>query len=229
MKEKDFGVKWFNTIFYPNQRTARAVFLEEKIIPRLRQEEITLFTPWGPRYDWLNRGSSINFDDREIVVLKFLAMILQKFRENMPEKNFKWLFLGANLYGTVINKLPEGVVSQYFVSLESWLKIILPEAEFHLWSEFTELAERYRELVRDNFFQFVDLHLLNMAEKTAGAMGLGSNPKDYLVERLAEALFIEETFKPIKISCVGKYKDDKVDYQLPRLYFLSAEMWAPWL
>jgi len=60
-------------------------------------------------------------------------------------------------------------------------------------------------------------------------MGKGGDPKEYLVERLAEAMFIETTLHPIKISCVARHKDDKVDWELPRLYFLPERLHAPWL
>ncbi len=229
MKEQDLGVKWFNTIFYPQKKTARAVRYEDGVLPRLREQEVTLFTPWGPRYSWESRGVSIKEGDREVEVLNFLATLLNEWRENMPDKNFRWVFLGADLYGTRINKLPKEVVSDYFANLAEWLVQILPEVEFRLWSEFDEAAEGYRQTIRKNFDHFVDHDLWLRADQTAQAMDKGGDPSEYLVERLAEAMFIEATLRPIKISCVRRDKDDKVDWELPRLYFLLEHLHAAWL
>lgn len=229
MKGENSGIKWFNTVFYPERKTARAVRYEDGILPRLYEREITLFTPWGPRYDWESRGLDINAEDKEVEVLNFLAALLAEWQEKMPNKNFRWVFLGADLYGTRINKLPSEIVTKYFTNLTEWLAQVLPEAEFLLWSGFNEAAEEYRQKIWTNFDDFVDCNLLCRTEKTAHAMAKGGNPKEYLVERLAEAMLIEKTLCPIKISCVARHKDDKVDWELPRLYFLPEHLQAPWL
>ncbi len=229
MKEQDIGIKWFNTVFYPQKKTARAARYEDGVLPRLHGQEVTLFTPWGPRYSWESRGVRIREEDREVEVLNFLATLLNEWRKNIPDKNFHWVFLGADLYGTRINKLPKEVVSNYFANLVEWLTRILPESEFRLWSEFSEGAEEYRQRIWANFDNFVDDKLLLRTNQTAQAMGKGGDPKEYLVERLAEAMFIETTLHPIKISCVARHKDDKVDWELPRLYFLPERLHAPWL
>lgn len=228
MKEENRGIKWFNTIFYPQNKKARAVRYEDGVLPRFYEREITLFTPWGPRYGWKSRGLDIKKEDKEVEVINFLATLFKELRENMPDKNFRWIFLGADLYGTRINNLPEEVVAGYFVSLAKWLAQILPEAELRLWSEFDKIADVYRQKIWTDFENFVDTNLLIRTEKTAQAMANGSNPKEYLVERLAEAMLVEEIFHPIKISCVARHKDDKVDWELPRLYFLPEYLHAPW-
>ncbi len=227
MKEKDLGVKWFNTIFYPQRKTGRAVRYEDGVLPRLREKEVTLFTPWGPRYSWETRGEFIQNEDKEVKVLYFLAEMLGEWKTNMLGKAFRWVFLGADLYGFRINPLPVEVVKHYFDSLAKWLPQILPGAEFHLWSEFDEKAEIYRRKVRDNFDEYIPLVLLWRAMETA--KHIGGDPKQYLIERLAEAMLIEETLHPIKISCVARNKDDTVDWELPRLYFVPEHLLAPWL
>ncbi|HEY4496773.1 MAG TPA: hypothetical protein VI432_01310, partial [Candidatus Paceibacterota bacterium] len=88
-------------------KTARAVRLEDGVIPRLKEESVTFFTPWGPRYDYEVRGSEIEDSHREIDLLKFLARILGEFKKNMPGRKFRWIFLGADLYGVKINHLPQ--------------------------------------------------------------------------------------------------------------------------
>ena len=229
MKEQDLGVKWFNTVYYPERKTSRAVRYEDGVLPRLRQKEIFLFTPWGPRYNWDSQGIKIHDEDKEMKVINYFAGILSDWQKNMPDKNFNWIFLGADLYGTNINRLPKMEVGQYFSNLNECLREIIPIAEFKLWSEYNLQAESYRKIIRKDFNLFVDSKLLSRASQTAKTMGKGGDPRDYLTERLAEAMLIEASFKPIKISCVARNKDDVVDYDLPRLYFLPSELNAPWL
>lgn len=203
--------------------------MEDGILPRLREQNICFFTPWGPRYSWQVRGSVIREGDNEVGTLKFLRTILDEMSPRMADKNFRWVYLGANLYGTRLNGLPRGVVSSYFGSLSKWLATLLPEIEFRLWSEFDEMAEPYRRQVYDDFSHYMNPELLRRTALTARVMGRGSDPKAYLVERVAEALLIEEQLKPIKVSCVKPEKDAVVDVHLPRLYVVPEELRAPWM
>ena len=227
MREKDPGVKWFNTVFYPRQKTARAVRYEDGVLPRLRSEEVQLFTPWGPRYHWQERGVEIGSDDKEIEVLFFFSQMLARWQENMPGKKFNWLFLGADLYGTKINRLPEEPVGAYFSSLRIWLAVILPQAEFRLWSEFDSIAQPLREKIRPDLKNRLTYTIFDRAFDASAKMG--GQAEDYLTERLTEAEVIETLYRPIKISAVGRHKDDGVDGNLPRFYFLPERLWAPWL
>ena len=227
MREQDLGVKWFNTVFYPREKTARAARYEEGVLPRMRENEVRLFTPWGPRYYWQERGTDIDEDDKEIEVLDFFSRMLARWQENMPGKKFTWLFLGANLYGTRINKLPEEPVNDYFTSLRLWLAGILPQAEFHLWSEFDLTAQPLREKIRPDLKNRLTYTIFDRALNASAKMG--GQVEDYLTERLTEAEIIETLYRPIKISAVGRHKDDGVDGNLPRLYFLPERLWAPWL
>lgn len=229
MKEMDTGVKWFNTIFFPQRKTARAARYEDGVLPRLREKDITLFTPWGPRYGWEDRGTVIQEGDKEVEVLSVLTKLLGELQQNMPDKSFRWVFLGADLYGTRINNLPDEVVARHFDSLALRLNRVVPSAEFLLWSELDNIAEEYRREVCADFDSLISHSILTRAHQTAHAMGRNSSAKEYLVERLAEAMVIEHTLKPIKISCVARYKDDDVDWELPRLYFLPERLHAPWL
>ena len=113
-------------------------------------------------------------------------------------------------------------------SLGEWVIQIIPNAEFLLWSEFDEAAEPYRQEVREHFDKYVDVYLLDRAVSTAKKMN-GGDAREYLIERIAEGMFIEERFSPIKVSCVARHKDDKVDRELPRLYLVPEQLHAPWL
>lgn len=227
MKERDSDVKWFNTEFYPHNRVASAVRYEDGILPRLCEAEVNFFSPWGPRYSWEARGMVIEPKDREVATLQFLAGLYGEVLRGMPSKGLHWIFLCADLYGTKINDLSDEPVSEYFASLRSWLAEILPLAEFRLWSEFSNQAEPCRELVRVNLSQIVGQSILTRAVQTSQKMG--GNATDYLVERLAEAMLIEELYHPIKVSLAPKGKDAEVDYRLPRLYLLPEDLQAPWL
>lgn len=161
--------------------------------------------------------------------MNFLAGLFGELKRNMPDKNFRWVILGADLYGTRINNLPIDITSEYFESLTDWLHQILPIAEFQIWSQFDDSAERYRQMVRENFDTLVSEHLLSRANQTAQAMERNSSATNYLVERFAEAMLVESILKPIKISCAPRHKDDSVDWELPRLYFLPDSLHVPWL
>lgn len=228
-EQKDRGVVWFNTVFYPKRKTARAMRYEDGVLVRMKEDEVRLFTPWGPRYSWKERGIAIRDADKEAQVIEHLSEMLREWQKNMPEKRFSWLFLGADLYGTKVNALPKEVVSDYFGNVQALILANIPMAEFRLWSSFDAEAETYRELVRADFRKYVDANLLTRAENTARGLRTGGDPKVYLVERFAEAMLIEERFRPVKISCVGRHKDAKVDHELPVLYFLPEELHAPWL
>lgn len=229
MKEQDAGVKWFNTVFYPKNRKGSAVRYEDGILPRLRKDNITFFTPWGPRYDYEKRGVIVRESDREVEVLKFLTNLFAEIKKNMPDKNIQWIFLGADLYGTRINSLPEEIVRDYFSSLSRALVQLIPMVEFRLWSQFDSEAEEYREMIRVDFKDMINQSVVYRAEETARRMKRNSSAKEYIVERIAEAMLIEATFAPIKISCVAKHKDHGVDGNLPILYLLPENLQAPWL
>jgi len=210
-------------------RVARSVRIEDGILPRLREHNVNLFTPWGPRYSWESRGGIIRDGDKEVSTLKFLKVIWDQLSGNMPDKSLHWTFLGADLYGTRLNGLPEDVVGEYFASLSGWLSQILPEVEFRLWSKYDSTAQPYRQRVTSSFELHVGPELLRRTSQTAHTMGRDGDPKAYLVERLAEAMLIEDLLHPIKISCVRRHKDDQVDANLPRLYVVPESLTAPWM
>jgi len=225
-------VKWFVMEFYPSRRVGRAVLLEEKLIPRLEEGEITFFTPWGPRYSYLERGTTIKPSDKEWLTLDYLSKSMEEIKSHAEWRKVHWIFLAADLYGTKINGLPEEAVREYFMSLQEAINEIIPQAEFQYWSEYGSIAMPYRasmsELIDSGFCQ-LDTDLLKRAQTTASKMQRNSDPTEYLMERAIEAMVIEEMYQPIKLSCVERYKDDKVDLGLPRLYIVPEELTAPWM
>ncbi len=234
MKQNDSGVKWFVTDYYPSHRTGRAVHMEGKngILDRLSRKEITFFTPLGPRYDWEKRGIKVLLDDAEARLLRFLKQnVYMPMEVLFSRKDFKWIFLGADSYGSNINNLPSDVVRNYFLEMGNLVKTIFPnpKVSFELWSSYEELAMPYKEKVQLDIAKYVPSHIRSNAKSVAEKMGLGGNHSEYLVERVAEALLIDDLYHPIKISCVARYKDDYVDVNLPRLYLVPSSNHAPWM
>ena len=224
----DKATKWFNCEFYPKNKIQRAIRYEDGILPRIKEEEIVLFTPWGPRYK-SERGTKVTKNDHEVKTLIFLKDVLKKFYENMPGKKFRWLFLGADLYGTKINRLQEDDVKSYFFELKRWVIDLIGIADFQLWSEYDVEAESFRQETRKKLKYLISQSIYSRAVRTANGMGKGSDAEEYLVERLAEAMLIENKFRPIKVSCVNREKDVQVDWELPVLYILPDELKNPWM
>lgn len=232
MKEQDGAVKWFNCEFYPRHKVMNAVLYHEKVLPRLRQDEVTFFTPWGARKEHARfcgervKASILCGVDPEYATLMFLAGLYREICEGLAPKRVRWILLGADLYATRINHVYPEWVDGYMKHLEAWVKQEMPSAEFYHWSTFDQVAEHYREIARDNLCTLIGLSTRERAERTAQYMG--GNADEYLVERIAEALFVEHHFHPIKISLVPKHKDAKVDCELPRLYLVPEKLRAPW-
>jgi len=227
----DTALQWFQCEFYPQRKTGRAMNFEgpEGVLGRFARSEINLFTPWGPRYDWEERGATIQPGDKEMLLLEFLSRLLSDLRQNMSDREFRWHFLAADLYGVEINGLPPEIVDGYYTSLEQALAAHLPEAKLLRWSAFDDEAAPYRADVRSNFTDEFDRALVARAVRTAEAMGRGGDAKAYLVERLAEARLVNDKWRPVKVSCVGRHKDQGVDGPLPVLYFVPPELHAPWM
>lgn len=232
MSEQDLFVKWIRTEFHPKNRAARAVLFEEMIIPRFREDVITLFTPWGPRYGWKNRGVMIAENDSEYRLLTHLAGLYDQIRNRAEGRQIDWVFLAADLYGTRINDLPADIVSEYFANLERVIALVLPIARFEYWSDYDVTASVYRQAIKsaiESMFCQIDENLFKRAKTTASKFQESGDPTDYLIERATEAILIEEKYHPIKISCAPRHKDDKVDLNLPRLYVVPENLMAPWL
>ena len=231
MKEEDCLVKYFINVIYPGRKKGTAIGFEDGIIPRLRKDHINFFTPWGPRYSWKERGVTINEDDKEIQLLKLFSLFLEELKSiKTIKKKINWIFLGADIYGYKINNIPEDVVKEYFSSLKYWLKQIIPESEFKLWSEFNYLSKFLRSdvsnfLTKDNW---VRLDKRNKKSNISLNPIMGST-KDYIFERLLEAYLIECLYQPVKISCAPSYKDWILDLDLPRLYITPSHLQVPWL
>lgn len=229
MKEQDLGVKWFNTLFYPEHRVARAVRYHDPdgTLTRLRAPKITLFTPWGPCYNQ-HRPLAERGYTRERRTLEYLASLLTQWQSKLHEREWKWIILAADRYGTTLNSLPESWVEEYFGEVQALTRSIFPAASFERWSTHAEVANEERERATWELNQRVSWSIQERARKTAGRRSFG-DPNAYLVERLTEAFYHERTEHPIKISLAPPHKDSQVDADLPRLYLVPEELRTPWL
>ena len=219
--------------------------LTQKRIIASRDSALRLFTPWGPPY---NKEALDLREGSEIKTLKKLAEIARLFASY--EIDVQWVILGADLYGTEINRLgrldgppriSEEVVKRYFSNLNRALLVRLPQAKLYLWSqirfEHQTAYSRYQEDYNtERIGQLIGETLLKQMTYTAKLICRLSSKEEaeimalrYLKERISEALLVEEIWQPIKISLAPPGKDEIVDMNLPRLYLIPKELQTPWL
>ncbi|OHB20199.1 MAG: hypothetical protein A2666_00965 [Parcubacteria group bacterium RIFCSPHIGHO2_01_FULL_47_10b] len=228
---EDPSFRWFHTIFYPTHKTESAYRYEEEdgVCSRMLEKRVTLFTPWGPKYSCQEKGVTLLSGSPETKTLLRLREIWDMLTMHMPDRTFSWEFLFADWYGYGINNLPQPSVLEYFRNMEYMLAEYLPDAVFTYWSAMRELAQPFREHAHVHLETMVSSEVVQDAQATAQKLGCAGNPSDYLVERIAEARFIEETLHPVKISCVRSQKNREVDGNIPCLYLLPQRFHAPWL
>lgn len=211
--------------YYFEYGEAKVARFNEGIIPRLGAKEGIFFTPLGPRYDFDLRGDEILAHHAEMKLLEFLSNWLKTWPAEFATPT-TWIFLAADYYGTDINRLPAAKVNKYFISFEEKVKSLMgSKAKFVKWSEEREKATAYRETAQSRY-SMLRARTLGRAELIAARKG--GDAKQYLVERITEALYMEAKFKPIKISCANPQDDGDVDMHLPRLYVVPEHLRKPW-
>lgn len=217
---------------------------QERIITS-RDNTLQLFTPWGPPY---NKDALNLREGPEIKTLKKLAEIARIFTSHKID--IQWIILGADLYGTEINRLgslngppriSEEVVKRYFSNLGRALSVRLSKSKLYLWSQIRSKyqtayfayqqeydSEKIKRLIGESSLKQMVYTArlichLNSSEE-AEIMALR-----YVQERICEARLIEAIWHPIKISLAPRHKDEIVDMELPRLYLIPKELQTPWL
>lgn len=216
---------WFRNNYH-HYRRARAERFDDGIIPRLEAGQIKFFTPWGPRYDYQIRGEEVLQEHAEERLLEFLAAWLKSWPEEHAA-NISWIFLAADSYGTEVNKLPSTVVENYFRSIRTRVDFHFgSKAQFVYWSQLREVAMPYRKTAELRHLPLLNPEILKRAERIAARRG--GDAKQYLIERMAEALYMEAIHKPIKVSCASRQDDGGIDLNLPRLYIVPNILHRPW-
>lgn len=203
----------------------------ERIIERLMQPAIvTLFIPWGVA-EWRNIGT------RERSAMDAIDAV--RARLGCRAIANRVVLMPADLYATEVNgKLKADAVTAYFDSVTEEAQdrgyTVMP------WSVIRSgNNERYRQLASDltpeKIEEMISPSVTNKAYEAA-KRNSGYTDEDsirassfaYLRERISEAVIIEETLAPIKLSMAPKNKDNDVDMSLPRLYILPDELVLPW-
>jgi hypothetical protein len=211
------------------ENSIQAQKFPNKVLLRLANGRINLFSPWGPRYSYKSRGTEIRAGDPEIDTLEEMGEVIEAVREAGISPTLYIMF--ADLYGTEINGLPEQAVEDYFRSLKETTEGIVDDCQVTRWSDIRK-ASRYEELkeeIERDFYYFIGPRTMRGMIRVSANF----NPKDpegaakrYGVERVAEAIIIDEWLEPIKLSLVRKEKD-VLDDPLPRIYVIRNR--GPWL
>lgn len=206
----------------------------EEIIKRLFNSrktgnQLTLFTPWGV-------GLKENLKVAELVLdrIRLISNLLSQ--RNL---NINCLLMPADLYATEINSIDSDLTTRYFEFVTK--EAVLRGFKVKPWSEIRqENLERYRVLLsqldKKVIREVLSYNTIDNAIEAAKRRNQGLSQKNienaafaYLRERICEAEIIEAVYKPIKISAVGKNKDNYVDCELPRLYIIPEKEQFPWL
>ncbi len=199
---------------------------------RLDRRRVCFFSPWGPRYK--KSDPYIKESDLEIKTLEEIGSFFEEVKRCGFSVDF--VVMPADFYGTNINNLSPPFVREYFNSLKviatSQLKDVC-NLTVKPWSRFkAERAAQYDDLRRkvemDSSAFFSDRQF-EEALKTArvfNSQNAYGSAWNYCVERVIEAILVEEAYKPIKLSLVRKEKDE-LDGSLKRIYVLQKK--APWL
>lgn len=192
---------------------------------------LCLFVPWGVR----PKGE---FGDPEKAVLEKIRSL--QVTLNKRGVNAQVLIMPADLYATEVNRqVSSNEATRYFDNVTLWSNLtgffVKP------WSEIRQnnlivYQKRSVQLTDGEIIKILGKNIVNEALEAAGRRS-GYNDKAeieksafaYLRERICEAEIIEAVYKPIKVSAVGKNKDNGVDRELPRIYILTSELQFPWL
>jgi len=222
---------------YLKEREIQPVVKQEEILSLLftakkKGTAIPFFSPWGPRYK--KNSPIINDEDLEIKTLQEIRSLFAGIKSKGYEIDF--VLMPADLYGTTINNLSSLFVRQYFNSLRERAVSNLGDVCtlcVKPWSAFKREREvKYitlREKIEAEFSTFISDAQFEKAFETAKVFNPANaygSAWNYCVERVIEALLIEEIYSPIKLSLVRKEKDD-LDGPLKRMYMIKNK--APWL
>jgi len=200
---------------------------ERLLLSRTNDNELIVFSPWGPKYS----------GEMDLIPeTKTLEEVRERLKFAQNKLKTRYLLMPADLYGTEINRLSESAVKGYFERLSQLTYQILGETtsvSIKPWSEIrSENYSRYEELLRKFTAEFDsqvgedEYRKAIRISKIFGSENPAESARRYCLERLIEAVLIDELFSPVKLSLVKKEKDI-LDGPLPRIYIISNR--APWL
>lgn len=210
--------------------TYTPVFPEQIIDRLLTSTPVTLFIPWGVR------------DNNQLGTRELAAMDrIDSIKRSLEEKNIpnRILVMPADLYAKVVNqKIPTDIVHDYFESVSQEAK----NRGYLVWSwseirnqnilRYNQLAQEFsNKRISEILSPAVVYKAYKAAQKNSGYLkeqDILNSSFSYLRERICEAIIVEETLRPIKVSMAPKNKDNDVDISLPRLYIVPEKLVLPW-
>lgn len=190
---------------------------------------LTLFVPWGTRLE-----GKIGPEPR--VLDKILEIQTRMQQRGM---NAQVLILPADIYATKINQVDPQWTVDYFTEIR-----MMAEArgfDVVSWSQLkadnqNEYDTISGKLDEETIQETISPYAIKGALLAAARRSGYNDPSDvrraafaYLRERICEGLMIDRLYKPIKLSCVSKKKDNDIDGPLPRMYMIPSELQFPWL
>lgn len=206
--------------------------LEQLIDARIKGTQLTLFSPWGPRYK--TTRTSILDSDPEVKTLTEVSDFLKRL--NNSGFSVRYVLMPADLYATEVNSLAASSVMPYFSNVASAAREIqggICELAVTPWSEIRsanlEKYESLRTSLDSDFSRSIRSGELRKALDVAKRYNPGdyeASARRYCIERVCEARIIEDVLSPIKLSLVRAEKD-ALDDPLKRIYIVSSQ--APWM
>ncbi len=196
---------------------------------RLAGVPLTLFVPWGVRPQGVIRLEPTVLD------------IVEKFQANIAKRNIptQVLLMPADIYATDINSINPRKTGNYFATIKE-----LAQAKGFMVKPWSEIREENRDEYERRSSELTPAEIDNLlgrgkvleAFSTSSRRSGYTRQRDieraayaYLRERVCEAEIVEAQYKPIKVSAVGKNKDNLVDRDLPRVYIVPEAYQFPWL
>jgi len=197
-------------------------------------EQITFFVPVGFRYKAKN-SLIIQNNDPEVVLLK-------KLREKYLEIRALWvegqiLFMYADDYAT-LNGIDRERSDTYYASLERVVRGIFKPEEYSIFLS-SDLYPENRDLgvgmTRDELIKVIWDNKRAVLLEQSGRMNAGRENSyitqkafEYARKRLEEAFYMMCLWEHvIKLSPVSPSLNDKIDMDMPTLYYFNQSEEAP--
>ncbi|HLE07255.1 MAG TPA: hypothetical protein VI933_01375 [archaeon] len=194
---------------------------------RVNDEEIQkrvndgiFFQPFGIAKDGI-------FDDRCKSAISFTENILRYLKKYGIDAEL--VLMPADAYAIDINGYSEDAVKRFISDMKDFCgRTSTPRVKVVEWSKIREENRNRYEEITSGFSMDNSLldKLLERAKRFSNLLPAES-ARRYASERFAEAIIIDETLKPIKISAANTDVDE-LDENLPRIYPEKIQRF-PWL
>lgn len=204
--------------------------VKRMIAARTSNKFLTLFVPWGVRPEGKPR-----LESQVMERIDNIKNILQT-----RGINSQVLVMPADLYATEVNnQVSVPRAAKYFEYITDLAKGFRYEVK--PWSEIRAENQGYYNARKGTLTDIeiekllpysTILECLEAAKRRSGyklEQLVRKSAFAYMRERIIEAEIIEGQYEPIKVSAVGKFKDNNVDRNLPRIYVIPPEQQFPWL